>query len=206
MTISVVAVIMTVCCVSLLYLQVTYIDTLISIRKAYFYEGARRSLNQVAHKLELDEVRKYLAEDNIAYVKKRRFVGGKPTVVSSYSTSTNNGGVVSTITVNTTMPENVALNDEIVLRGLNKALTVEEAQRLQHNTLKIRASLWMSISLSRSKDRYGRLFLLFLYFSVHRRQRRSDASEHLPMLCVKSVLLRSMRSRNISKYCVCPSG
>ena len=92
-----------------------------------------------AHKLELDEVRKYLAEDNMAYVKKRRFVGGKPTVVSSYSTSTNNGGVVSTITVNTTMPENVALNDEIVLRGLNKALTVEEAQRLQHNTLKIRA-------------------------------------------------------------------
>ena len=139
MTISVVAVIMTVCCVSLLYLQVTYIDTFISIRKAYFYEGARRSLNQVAHKLELDEVHKYLAEDNMAYVKKRRFVGGKPTVVSSYSTSTNNGGVVSTITVNTTVSENAALDDEFVLRGLNKALTVEEAQRLQHNALKIRA-------------------------------------------------------------------
>ena len=94
------------CFVALLYLQVTYINTLVDIRKEYFYEGARRSLNQVAHRLELDEVQKYLTEDNSGYIKKGSFVGGNSMVVRSYTTSTNNGGVVSTITVNTSVPKN----------------------------------------------------------------------------------------------------
>ena len=140
MTISAVAVIMGVCFVALLYLQVTYIDTLVSIRQEHFYEGARRSLNQVAHKLEMDEVRKYLTEDNSGYIKKGSFVAGNSMVVRSYTTSTNNGGVVSTITVNTAVPHNHHhLDEDFFIKDLSKALTVEEAQRLQHDVLKMRA-------------------------------------------------------------------
>ncbi|MBO7192655.1 MAG: HAMP domain-containing histidine kinase [Bacteroidaceae bacterium] len=140
MTISAVAVVMGVCFVALLYLQVTYIDTLVSIRQEHFYEGARRSLNQVAHKLEMDEVRKYLTEDNSGYIKKGSFVAGNSMVVRSYTTSTNNGGVVSTITVNTAVPRNHHhLDEDFFIKDLSKALTVEEAQRLQHDVLKMRA-------------------------------------------------------------------
>lgn len=140
MTISAVAIVMGVCFVALLYLQVTYIDTLVSIRQEHFYEGARRSLNQVAHKLEMDEVRKYLTEDNSGYIKKGSFVGGNSMVVRSYTTSTNNGGVVSTITVNTAVPKNHHhLDEDFFIKDLSKALTVEEAQRLQHDVLKMRA-------------------------------------------------------------------
>ena len=131
MTISAVAIVMGVCFVALLYLQVTYIETLISIRQEHFYEGARRSLNQVAHKLEMDEVRKYLTEDNSGYIKKGSFVSGNSMVVRSYSTSTGNGGVVSTITVNTAVPGNHHhLDEDFFIKDLSKALTVEEAQRL----------------------------------------------------------------------------
>ena len=140
MTISAVAIVMGVCFVALLYLQVTYIDTLVTIRQNHFYEGAHRSLNQVAHKLEMDEVRKYLTEDNSGYIKRGSFVGGNPMVVRSYTTSTSNGGVVSTITVNTAVPKNHHhLDEDFFIKDLSKALTVEEAQRLQHDVLKMRA-------------------------------------------------------------------
>lgn len=140
MTISAVAIVMGVCFVALLYLQVTYIDTLVTIRKEQFYEGARRSLNQVAHRLEMDEVRRYLTEDNSGYIKKGSFVSGNSMVVRSYTTSTNNGGVVSTITVNTSVPKNHHhLDEDFFIKDLSKALTVEEAQRLQHDVLKMRA-------------------------------------------------------------------
>ena len=140
MTISAVAIVMGVCFVALLYLQVAYINTLVNIRQEYFYEGARRSLNQVAHRLELDEVQKYLAEDNSGYIKKGSFVSGNSMVVRSYTTSANNGGVISTITVNTAVPQNHHhLDEDFFIKDLSKALTVEEAQRLQHDVLKMRA-------------------------------------------------------------------
>ena len=140
MTISAVAIVMGVCFVALLYLQVTYINTLVSIRQEHFYEGALRSLNRVAHKLEMDEVRKYLTEDNSGYIKKGSFVSNNSMVVRSYTTSSNNGGVVSTITVNTAVPKNHHhLDEDFFIKDLSKALTVEEAQRLQHDVLKMRA-------------------------------------------------------------------
>lgn len=139
MTISTIAIVMGVCFVALLYLQVSYIDTLISMRKGQLYEGAQRSLNEVAHKLEMDEMREYLAQDSRNYVKKGSLVNGNSMVVSSYTTSTSNGGVVSTITVNTAVPTGHQMDEELFMRDISKALTVEEAQRLQHDVLKMRA-------------------------------------------------------------------
>ena len=126
MTISAVATVMGICFVALLYMQVSYINLLVNMRLGQFYDGAHRSLNHVAHKLEMDEVRKYLTEDNSGYIKKGSFVGGKSMVVRSYTTSTNNGGVVSTITVNTAVPENHHhLDEDFFIKDLSKALTVE---------------------------------------------------------------------------------
>ena len=111
MTISTIAIVMGVCFVALLYLQVTYIDTFISMRKGQLYEGAQRSLNEVAHRLEMDEMREYLAQDSRNYMKKGSLVSGNSMVVSSYTTSTSNGGVVSTITVNTAVPAGHQMDD-----------------------------------------------------------------------------------------------
>ena len=105
-TISTIAIIMSVCFVALLYMQVSYINTLISMRKEHLYEGARRTLNQVAHKLELDEARRYILEhsNNHNHVKRGRIPGGNQVIVRSSATSMPNGGVVSSITVNTMTP------------------------------------------------------------------------------------------------------
>lgn len=129
---------MSVCFVALLYLQVSYISTFVSMRKEHLYEGTRRTLNRVAHKLEIDEVSRYLAEDNRNYIKRGTFVGGNPMVVNSYTTTTSNGGVVSTITVNAQIPvEN--FDEEFFIKEMNKAHTLEEAHLLQYDALKMRA-------------------------------------------------------------------
>ena len=62
-TILIVGVVMGICCVSLLYLQVSYINTMIKMRKEHFEEGVRRSLYQVAYNLELEEMREYLSKN-----------------------------------------------------------------------------------------------------------------------------------------------
>lgn len=51
--------------VALLFLQVSYIDTMTSARREQFEESVKRSLYSVSHKLELYETMKYLQEDAI---------------------------------------------------------------------------------------------------------------------------------------------
>ena len=48
--------------VCLLFLQVHYIKEILDMRKMHFREGVERSLNQVVHKLEVDEASKYLEQ------------------------------------------------------------------------------------------------------------------------------------------------
>ena len=47
-TIWLVGLIMTVCCVALLFLQLSYVDAMVKMRKDHFDEGVRRSLHAVA--------------------------------------------------------------------------------------------------------------------------------------------------------------
>jgi two-component system phosphate regulon sensor histidine kinase PhoR len=129
---------MGVCFVALLYLQVSYINTFVSMRKEHLYEGTRRTLNQVAHKLEIDEVSRHLAEDNRNYINKGSFVGGNPMVVRSYTTTTSNGGVVSTITFNAQIPVE-HIDEEYFINEMSKARTLEDAHLLQYDALKMRA-------------------------------------------------------------------
>lgn len=62
-TIWLVGLIMAICCVALLFLQLSYIDTMVNMRKDHFEEGVRRSLHSVAYDLELDEMRQYLSDE-----------------------------------------------------------------------------------------------------------------------------------------------
>ena len=86
---------MGICCVALLYLQVSYIDTMIKIRKEHFEEGVRRSLYQVAYNLELGEMREYLSKNIERDIVRGQFNEGGVKLEHSYVTSTENGDVVS---------------------------------------------------------------------------------------------------------------
>ncbi len=58
-----VGLIMGVCCVALLFLQVSYIDAIVGLRKQHFEESVRRSLHAVAYNLEIEEMRQYLSNE-----------------------------------------------------------------------------------------------------------------------------------------------
>ena len=81
-TITILAIVMGVSFVSLLVLQVRYIDEILGMRKAHFEEYVGRSINQVAHKLEVDEARRYLVQGADA-------MSGIATAVDSIMVSTD---------------------------------------------------------------------------------------------------------------------
>ena len=47
----------------LIYMQVSYIEAMVRMRRQHFEEGVKRSLYQAAYNLELDETRYYLTKD-----------------------------------------------------------------------------------------------------------------------------------------------
>lgn len=51
---------------SLLYLQVSYIEEMVKMRREQFDESVRRSLDQACRNIELVETKKYLEDDVIA--------------------------------------------------------------------------------------------------------------------------------------------
>ena len=58
-----VGIIMGACCLGLIYMQVSYIEAMVRMRKQHFEEGVKRSLYQAAYELEIDETRNYLVND-----------------------------------------------------------------------------------------------------------------------------------------------
>lgn len=64
-TIWILGVIMGLSFLSLLYLQVSYIEEMVKMRRGQFEEGVNRSLVKAVHNLELVETKKYLEKDVI---------------------------------------------------------------------------------------------------------------------------------------------
>ena len=62
-TIWLVGLIMAVCCVALLFMQLSYIETMVKMRVEHFDEGVKRSLHAVAYNFEIEEMRTYLSEE-----------------------------------------------------------------------------------------------------------------------------------------------
>ena len=61
---------------SLLYLQVSYIEGMVKMRKGQFDESVQRSLVQACRNIELVETKKYLEDDAIATEKSSTAVQG----------------------------------------------------------------------------------------------------------------------------------
>ena len=57
---------------SLLYLQVSYIEEMVTMRREQFDESVQRSLDQVCRNMELNETRNYLEADAVAVEKAAR--------------------------------------------------------------------------------------------------------------------------------------
>lgn len=58
-----VGLVMAVCCLGLIYMQVSYIEAMVRMRRQHFEEGVKRSLYQVAYNIELEETKYYLNKD-----------------------------------------------------------------------------------------------------------------------------------------------
>ena len=132
-----VGVVMGVCFVALLYLQVSYIDTIISMRREHFEEGVRRSLYQATYNLELEEMRNYLSKDIQRDILHGQLNGNGIKLEHSYVSSSEGGDVVSTFEFKTYVSNPSNFGNKFATRG-KKNLTVEEAQRLSLDVLRMR--------------------------------------------------------------------
>ena len=65
-TIWILGIVMGLSFLSLLYLQVSYIEEMVKMRREQFDESVRRSLDQACRNIELVETKKYLEDDVIA--------------------------------------------------------------------------------------------------------------------------------------------
>ncbi|MBQ9641586.1 MAG: HAMP domain-containing histidine kinase [Bacteroidaceae bacterium] len=88
-TITILAVVMGFSFACLLGLQVRYIDEILGMRKAHFEEYVSRSINQVAHKLEVDEATRYLEQGSDAMI-------GIATAIDSVMVSTDSAVIQRT--------------------------------------------------------------------------------------------------------------
>ena len=75
-TIWVLGIVMGLSFLSLLYLQVSYIEEMVKMRKGQFDESVQRSLVQACRNIELVETKKYLEDDAIATEKSSTVIQG----------------------------------------------------------------------------------------------------------------------------------
>lgn len=133
----IVGIVMGVCCVALLYLQVSYIDTMIEMRREHFEEGVRRSLYQASYNIELEEMRSYLSKDIQRDIQLGQLSGNGIKLEHSYVSSSENGDVVSTFEFKTYVSNPPQFKKRFNIAS-NKNLSVEEAQRLSLDVLRMR--------------------------------------------------------------------
>ena len=128
--------VMGICCFALLFMQVSYIEAMVSMRKGHFEEGVKRALYQVAYDLELEEMREHLSKDVRRDILRGQLNDDGIKFEHSYVTSSETGDVVSkfefkTFVLNPPHFENKSLSTE-------KNLSVEEAQRVALDVLRMR--------------------------------------------------------------------
>lgn len=144
LTIWLVGLIMAVCCVALLFLQLSYIETMIEMRKQHFEEGVRRSLYRVSYRLELDEMSRIISAElqrnrNQGAIIHRHVGDFDENVVHAHSYSVSKNGVVeySESRVITYGEPPVKSYDAVVrpyARG--KKLSISEANSISRDLIK----------------------------------------------------------------------
>ena len=126
-TIWTVATIMGLSFLALLYLQINYIDEMVSMKKDQFDESVKRSLDQVSRNLELNETLRFLEKDVNAA--KRRRMTSDTAVVSALGDDLSQGNGYSSfeIKVNERKPSSVpklliVRNDKNTQSQTNKSM------------------------------------------------------------------------------------
>ena len=115
-TIWILGIVMGLSFLSLLYLQVSYIEEMVKMRRGQFEEGVNRSLGRAVHNLELVETKKYLekdvaAQERAALVSRNYQQGqsGGENVVEhhKYTITAPDGSTYSTFELKMSRPANV---------------------------------------------------------------------------------------------------
>ena len=124
-----VGLVMGVCCMGLIYMQVSYIEAMVRMRRQHFEESVKRSLNQAAYNLELEETRYYLTKDIQQSIYHSSVKDGFVTMEHHYMM--NNG--VSSTKVNTTITV-----PKFKQSGNRGQLSMKEQQKLAIDVLRRR--------------------------------------------------------------------
>lgn len=132
---------MAVCCMGLIYMQVSYIEAMVRMRKQHFDEGVKRSLYQVAYNLELDETRRYLTtdlqKDLQQNIHRSHIKDGFLTLEHSYMVSSSDGAQLL-IESNTKVNTKVGTFPKTEKPGSNVKLSLIERQHLALEMLRQR--------------------------------------------------------------------
>ena len=127
-----VGLVMGVCCMGLIYMQVSYIEAMVRMRRQHFEESVKRSLNQAAYNLELEETRYYLTKDIQQSIHHSSVKDGFVTMEHHYKM--NNGVTVESSTkVNT-----IVTVPKFKQSGNRGQLSMKEQQRLAIDVLRRR--------------------------------------------------------------------
>ncbi len=124
-----VGLVMAVCCMGLIYMQVSYIDAMVRMRRQHFEEGVKRSLNQTAYNLELAETRHYLTKDIRRDIFRSHIKDGRLTLEHRYYTVASDEGNQFTIESSTTVNTNSDIASKLKISGGRGKLSVSEQQR-----------------------------------------------------------------------------
>lgn len=124
--------IMGVCCMGLIYMQVSYIEAMVRMRRQHFEEGVKRSLYQAAYNLELDETRYYLSKDIQQDIHQSRIKDGFVTLEHHYMM--RNG-----VTIESSTKVSTAISVPKFKQSGNRGqLSMKEQQRLAVDVLRRR--------------------------------------------------------------------
>ena len=132
----VVGVVMMICCVGLLYLQVSYIDAIVTMRREHFEEGVRRSLYQAAYDLELDEMRYYLTKDVQKDIHRAQIKDGFIRLEHSYLLSSSDGSF--SVESKTTINDLTGSFNKIRKGSVLGSISVKDARKISFDVLKQR--------------------------------------------------------------------
>lgn len=122
-----VGLVMAVCCMGLIYMQVNYIEAMVRMRRQHFEEGVKRSLNQAAYNLEIDETKYYLNKDIQKDIHRSHIKDGFLTLEHRYQIVS---GEDSQLTIETRVNTSSTVVPKFKQSGTRGKLSVREQQRL----------------------------------------------------------------------------
>lgn len=140
-TIWILGVVMALSFLSLLYLQVSYIEEMVKMRRGQFEENVNRSLVQAARNLELVETKKYLEKDVAAteraarlseQLKQQQMNGGRTSLTEhhQFSVTAPDGTQISSFELKTIMERPANVPKVIISTGKNIPQTSRRLQEI----------------------------------------------------------------------------